>query len=172
MVLYNSLSNDNFYGTRFSGVKKIKLPKLDEDTNKAVDKYVQNYKNMVYKSTTPSDKRGAFRTLIDLLSLPNYAVAGFAKGMVDKGEEDEINPIEGFAKGALAGITGNDEHRYSFSDVLEDAGWEPQTGVGKFAKGFTGVMLDIFLDPTTYITGGWGGIIKGTGKSSAKVLSK
>ena len=68
------------------------------------------------------------------------------------------------------------EQRITYSDVLTELGWNPTNPVEKGAKFVTGLVLDIFLDPKTYITFGVGGaakaVVKVGGKEASIALSK
>ncbi len=74
--------------------------------------------------------------IFDVLSRGNYASANFFKESFKKGEPD--------LKAAWEGLTG--EKKTTFSDVLGDAGIE-----NKALKAGLGLVMDIGLDPTTYI---------------------
>ena len=116
------------------------------------------------------EKRTLLDRVFDVLNTGQYASAGF-RGLVD----EDITPFEGMVQGLYAGLSGlipfnkgKSEWEYDFSGVLEKAGWKPESTLGKIARGAVGMALDIFLDPMTYVSGGLGGLIKGTGKHSAK----
>lgn len=108
-------------------------------------------------------KKGLGKTL-DIISRPNYAVASAVKNVIDK------NPTTTFEGGLKSGITGKTKH--TFSDVLEEGGWKPETTAGKVVKGATGFALDVLLDPTTYVTFGAGTGVKIATKAGTRTLSK
>lgn len=83
--------------------------------------------------------------VFDILSRPNYMAAEFARTM-----GDPSSVIKAF-KG---------ERKTTFSDVLEERGVE-----NKAVRGTVGFLLDVGLDPTTYIPGGV--IAKGATKAAA-----
>lgn len=81
----------------------------------------------------PQRKATAFERILDTISTPNYAVAGGVRAGI-RGE----NPIVGAGRGIR-------EHT-TFGDVLREHGVEgPASSVGGF-------ILDVALDPTTYLT--------------------
>lgn len=122
-----------------------------------------------------TEKRGALTKLLDFMQTGNYTSAGIAYGLA-KGEslgEALDRGVEGFK----AGFTGNKEHQYHYSDVLNMAGfekesnpngkwynplsWNPKNVVHNVA-GFAG---DVLLDPTTYLGVGLADdVVRGTGK--------
>lgn len=85
--------------------------------------------------------------VFDILSRPNYAIANYTNEARKNGSAN-FNDF-------LAGLTA--EKRTTFSKVLEDAGMENKTG-----RALLGFVLDVGLDPTTYIpVGGIASKIKG-----------
>src|SRR3990167_10101997 len=108
-------------------------------------------------------KKGLGKTL-DVLMRPNYAVATATKNIIDKDKQTTL------LGGLRTGITG--ETKNTFHDVFTEAGWNPKTKVGKVAKGVSGFVLDVILDPTTYITFGAGAGVRVASKTGTKVLSK
>jgi hypothetical protein len=82
--------------------------------------------------------------IFDILSRPNYAVANLAKDMhsAEFGQMPDFNPL----KSLLSGLSGT--QKTTFQDVLKAQGATP--GFGTSALGF---LLDVGLDPTTYIPG-------------------
>lgn len=94
---------------------------------------------------------GGIQRFAEILSTGEFAVGGILAGK---------SPITGIRE------------KISPSDVLLK-GIQPETRIGKIAKGAAGLALDIGLDPTTYLTLGTGSAIKVVGKTGAKVaLSK
>ena len=86
--------------------------------------------------------------------------------------DNKTGVLEGVAGGVKAGNPfgeGNEEGEHYFSEVLGNTGWKPESTVGKITKGVVGFAGDVLLDPSTYLTGGLGAVVKGTGK---KVGSK
>jgi len=100
--------------------------------------------------------KSTLRTTLDIVSRPNFAVASAVKNIVDE------DPVTTFLAGLKTGVKG--ETKITFGDVLQEAGWKPETLGGRIAKGVTGFALDVLLDPTTYITLGVGAGAKITGK--------
>lgn len=107
---------------------------------------------------------GMVSKIFDILLRPNYAMAGGVRAQQEAAEE---NPDQGFLnmglipewfKGAAEGIKG--ESKETFADVLEGAGVE-----NNVVKGLGGFILDVALDPTTYVGAG---LVKGATKASAQ----
>jgi len=156
----------------------------DQDYRYEVDKsfgFKQQYNNPVFQderytqSASQGNNRGALAKVIDFISTGNYMSAGFATGVV-KGE-GLGGSLKRAGQGILAGFTGNDEHSYTYSDVIKEAGYEkeenkdgkwynPATWSGKnTAINLAGFAGDVLLDPTTYLGIGLADdVAKGTGK--------
>lgn len=110
-----------------------------------------------------SAKKGLIKTL-DIISRPTYASASAVKNVMDD------DPNTTFGGGLKSGITG--KTKWTYTDVLEEGGWKPETKAGKIAKGISGFALDVLLDPTTYITLGAGAGVKVGVAGATKTLSK
>lgn len=98
--------------------------------------------------------------IFDILSRPNYAVANLVKDaqVTGFGAISDFNPL----KSIISGLAGT--QKTTFQDVLKANGMEP--GLGTSALGF---VLDVGLDPTTYIPGaaiGKVGKLVGLGKKT------
>lgn len=106
----------------------------------------------------------ALSKTLDVLQRPNFAIASAVKNTIDD------DPETTFGGGLKSGITGQTKH--TFHDVFTEADWNPESRLGKIAKGASGFALDVLLDPTTYVTFGTGAGIKVAAKGGAKVLSK
>lgn len=112
------------------------------------------------------EKRGVLTRVFDLLAMGGYVTAGLAKGLIPG---NNISVAEGVWGGLKAGNPfgkGYAEGRHTYSEVLGEMGWQPTSFVGKVAKGVVGFAGDVFLDPTTYLTGGVSALVKGTGKAA------
>lgn len=125
-----------------------------------------------------ANNRSNWDRAFDALSSVNYGVAGIASGLVDVAQGDKGASIgralnqgkEGFLHGInIFSNDTSDEDEYTFSRVLDNAGWRPTSLTGKIARGVVGFGLDVALDPTTYATFGTGALIKGTGKAGKAV---
>jgi len=88
--------------------------------------------------------------------------------------ENDLNTK--FGQGVLDGLKaanpfgdGYEKGEANFSQVMGNMGWNPQSGLGKFAKGAVGFAGDVLLDPTTYLTLGAKPILQGTAKSAGKI---
>lgn len=109
----------------------------------------QNAKPMGPGGTSANDPSFLSR-LFDILSRPNYAVANLAKDTISG---NDVDPI----KSVISGLAGT--QKTTFSDVLTEAGMDegPERAV-------LGTVLDIGLDPTTYIPGANLSKLKNLGK--------
>ena len=121
------------------------------------------------------DRPGVFRTIVDLLSRPNYAIAGFAEELA------KDRSVTGGVTRAMAeifsGIGPIQGEKRAFPEVLENLGVGTKTladafpalegtWVGQFgSRGAAGLALDIVTDPLTYLTGG-------AARGALKVLTK
>lgn len=112
-------------------------------------------------------KKGLGKTL-DVAQRVNYASASAVKNAIDD------DPNTTFGGGLKSGIKGITKHTYT--DVFEEAGWQPTGWAGKAAKGLSGFALDVLLDPTTYVTfGASAGVkvgVKIGGQTVTKTLTK
>ena len=140
--------------------------KSSESMNAIVNSYLERFKK--YK-TSPiiTNKRSLLDRAFDMLSTPNYMIAGVAKSLVDNKSEDNITPLEGLVGGLKAGNPlgkGYEKGEITFSDVLHELGWQPEGTAGKITRGVVGFALDVLFDPLTYITGGLSGVVRGSGK--------
>ena len=132
--------------------------------------YTPKYKKLNLKSK-PSylpieEDRSIIDRLFDVMSIGNYTIAGAVKSFQDGGSIwsgaweglKAANPLgSGYTKGEV-----------TWSDVLENGGWKTDTTGGKIARGAVGFLLDVLLDPLTYVSFGGAAILKGTGKAALK----
>ena len=121
------------------------------------------------------EKQSMLQRIINVANIGNYASAGFSMGLVD----DELGALEGLGQGLWAGLSGfipfykgKEDWEYSYSQVLEKAGWETDSFGGRLARGGAGLALDIALDPLTYLSGGASAVIKGSGRASISKVGK
>lgn len=131
--------------------------------------------NSYKPSLNIEEERTLLNRVFDVLNTGNYASAGLAMGLVD----DDINPIQGAMQGLYAGLSGlipfnkgKSKWEYDYSQVLEKAGWKPESTLGKAARWAVGFAGDVLLDPMTYVSGGLSGLVKGTGKHSVNAALK
>jgi len=109
------------------------------------------------------DKPGVFRTILDLLSRPNFALAGFTEEVA--GEEPSVGRgVKRALTEIFSGVGGLQGEKRAFGQVLENLGVGTTTlgdafpaiegtWVGNFgSRGAAGLALDIFTDPLTYLT--------------------
>jgi hypothetical protein len=138
--------------------------------------------------------KGAGRMAIDVLSRPNYAVAGAAEELLtpkgggagaafERGISEllsGIGPIKGQKEGfaevmeqAGAGELGklSDLIPGIYSDTGEGAALQRGGPLDPTARGTLGLGLDIFTDPTTYLTSGGSAVDKFLTAKGTKYLS-
>jgi hypothetical protein len=114
------------------------------------------------------EKRSFLDRAFDTLMIGNYASAGLAKSFIDNDKEDDISAWEGIWEGLKAGNPfgkGNEKGEFTYSKVMGEMGWEPDSLGGKVARGGVGFGLDVALDPLTYLSGGFSALLKGTGRT-------
>lgn len=160
---------------------------LSTPTTQYTPRYLRQEPKVERAVTGSSAVQGAERTFLnevfDLLSIGQYATAGFATEAVRAGNKGEFNPLAGIggaAKGVAQGLSilpfwegFKDPADYSWGkDVMTQVGWEPTSTAGKIAKGAVGLAGDVFLDPLTYVTLGGTSLLKGTGKVGQEVIEK
>jgi hypothetical protein len=111
--------------------------------------------------------KDALSWTFDKILRSNYAMAeGSRRALANKGEG--WNTFAEFGKGFSRGIQG--KRKTLFSDVLKQEGWLEGHGKAHFAASFG---ADVLLDPTTYLTLGYGGVaktgMKGAGQAAHQV---
>lgn len=142
---------------------------LDSETpsyNKGSINYnLQKYRERSLETTESGvkNKRSGLDRVFDALSVGQYTTMGALKGVVDE-DTTVLGGMAGGLKAANPFGDGYDKGEHSFSDVLEESGWTPDSTAGKIFKGTVGLAGDIFLDPLTYLSGGALGVVKGSGK--------
>lgn len=164
-------SNSNKFESRFGKKKSDPMQKVASEIENKKQLLLRN--NIPIPDKTADDRNFLERTLntpqntgflgdvLDVLSRGQYASANIAKALVDNKQDSFADVMRSGARG-LAG-----EDRTSYSDVLGEAGMEP--GWARSVLGFAG---DVLLDPTTYLTLGYGAAAKAGGKAGAKGLGK
>src|SRR5690554_7692786 len=164
---FNSLKFD----TLFQNPYQYKIPGLSKDTkNRLYEAYISS-RRPAMEPPVPETRSLLDRTL-DGLQVFNYTLAGGINNLID---DDEDTTFWGGVRSGLKAANpfgkGYEPGEITFSNVLDTAGWQPESGLGKFARGTVGFLLDVALDPTTYL-GGLGLAVKGTGVvgSTAKAL--
>lgn len=128
-------------------------------TNADVAKHI--LLNSVQKQLGPTavntNEPSVMGRIFDILSRPNYAIADFAKSLV------EGSPDPGAA--IWEGLSGH--HKTTFSDVLKAAGSQNNAG-----NAVLGLGLDVATDPLTYLGGAGLAKIIGKGQKAAEPLDK
>lgn len=100
----------------------------------------------------PVEKESTLNKVFDILSRPNFAIASATMNATD--EDDSTSVWEGLKEG----FTGRSKN--TFADFMEQEGIE-----NKVARGLGGFVLDVGLDPTTYLGLG---LVKSAGKGAIK----
>lgn len=134
-----------------------------------------------YQRPKQNSGRSFLNEVFDLLSIGQYATAGYATETLRAKNEGRVDPLAG-VKGSARGIAQGlsiapgwegyaEPADYSYGkDVLTQVGWKPTSGVGKFAKGAVGFAGDVLLDPLTYVSLGGTSALKGSGKVGKEVI--
>lgn len=117
----------NYFGTKAAGPSTGDVAKFI-----ALNASPKDFSGQKSKGNEPS----VMGRIFDLLSRPNYAVAETVRKSMESGDIDFSTFLEG-----LSG-----RKKTTFSKVLEEAGVED-----KQARAGLGFLLDVGLDPTTYI---------------------
>lgn len=122
------------------------------------------------KRVQPPDvsKRSVLDRTFDAMLVGNYTIAGAIDGAI-RDDKTVLEGITGGFKAANPFGKGFEEGETTFSDAirsgLDRAGIdEPKSFMGKATVGTVGFVLDVLLDPTTYMTFGTSALIKGSGK--------
>ena len=95
------------------------------------------------RTEEPEDKQSAFWDVVDFISRPQRAITSGIKNIVD---DDKDTTLFG---GIKEGLTG--ESKSGVGDIFSELGWNPDSTVGKVAKGVTSFAGDVALDPLSYI---------------------
>ena len=145
---------------RYDGFE-VKYPKVnvDKDVINAFSDYYN--RNKSYSSLNIDNKRGNLDRAIDFLMFPIYSVAGQFDAITHR-----KNPLEAITNSLRASNPfgeGYEKGEVTFSNILNRE-VHPTNTLGKVATGVVGFALDVFLDPTTYLSGGTSALVKGTGK--------
>jgi len=126
--------------------------------------------NTTYHST--AKKRSGVKQFFDALSIGNYATAGLVRGLLPNNDISVGEGVLGGIRASVPFMSNYEEGKHTYSDVLGDLGWKPTTTGGKIARGAVGFLGDVFLDPTTYLSGGLSALFKGSGKAGITTAHK
>ena len=172
----------NRFGTgsitgRFKNPYQFSAGRVSNDASDALYQAFQTRNRMQFEL---EEERSLLDRTFDVLQVGNYTTANFANDWVDlfKGNEGAsfwkaLNPFDDVAAGFRAANPfgeGSRDDQVTYSDVLENSGWKPESLGGKFAKGTVGFVGDVLLDPLTYLSGGTSAIVKGTGRTGAQAV--
>jgi len=174
------------------GFGSIPNYKQEFEANYSQPNYSENFnKTQSYYDNWMSQhgdyKRSTLDRIFDVLQVGQYASVGAIRERQRAGTSltpISFNPLD-IGKGGIASMTGlikglraanpfgkgYEEGEATTTSVLSEWGWNPESKVGKVARGVIGFAGDVALDPLTYVTGGTGAVIKGTGKG-AKIGAK
>lgn len=139
------------------------------DTEKTRRKLQRTRSRLRRMGVMPSEEKpGVFKSFMDLLSIPSYATTS-AYRYSKRGE----SPLKGLIEGGYAGIRpslvqmgfmpGPARAEQEFwNDVIQEIpGMEPsESTLRNFGIRILGTLIDIGVDPITYISFGGGGAIK------------
>lgn len=127
------------------------------------------------QSTPPlatNTPRSNWEKLTDMLMGTTYASSNFTDSLVNKQGFGKAlgNAKNGFEAGMNPFSDNGTQYRFDYNKVLEDAGMKVDPNADKFTqwnqrltRGSVGLLADIFLDPSTYVTGGLSDFLKGSG---------
>lgn len=90
---------------------------------------------------------GGALKIIDQIERPYHALANLGVDIADGGN---FNPLRSMKRGLTLQDKGE------FSDITSAAGWNPESKLGKAAKWGVDFAGGVLLDPTTYLTAGFG----------------
>lgn len=140
-----------------------------------------------HNALVPNGLKTGFTRMIDFLSRPNFAIAGMWDVLQGTGDPDETAGGR-ILRELFSGVPGVEGTKETFGDVLRQGGYEEggklsdlvgenfltkRLGFDPGLRGTVALGMDIFLDPTTYITFGSNGLMKVITKGGqAKWLTK
>ena len=175
----------NNFGTgsitgKFKNPYQFSSGRVNSDTSEALFQAMKRRNSMQFEL---DEERSLLDRTFDALQVGNYTTANYASDWVKtiKGVEgssflNALNPFDDIASGLRAANpfgAGSREDEKHYSTVIEEMGWKPTSGIGRFTKGTLGFAGDVLLDPLTYLSGGLSAVVKGTGHvgKAAKTLS-
>lgn len=118
--------------------------------------------------------------VLDVISRPNYAVAGAAEELLSPQGGGLGAVLPRIGSELASGIGDVHGQKRGLGEVMERGGvgtgpklsdaipWLEDSWFNPSARGFTGLVGDIFLDPTTYLTFGASAGVKAGGKALTK----
>lgn len=151
--------------------------KKEEDVEARLDTLEQQAADLGARSHE-QDSPGLFRRAVDILSRPNYAIAGAAEELFTQQGGGGVAALKRAGREFFSGIGGLKGDKEGFGQVMEQAGvgelgslssiapdlfsdtgeeWLKLRKGGFFditGRGTAGLVLDVALDPTTYLTAG------------------
>jgi len=128
------------------------------------------------------DSPGLFRRLVDVLSRPSYATAGFTEELLNG--RSIVSGVGRALSEILSGVGGIQGQKRAFGEVLEGQGVGTKTLADAFpalegtwvgamgSRGAAGIALDIATDPLTYMTFGASGGMRVATSKGLRYLNK
>ena len=127
-----------------------------------------------HNALIPNGLKTGFARVVDFLSRPNFAIAGAWDVLQGTSDRDETAGGR-VLRELFSGIPGVQGDKEAFGQVLEQGGvgtggqlsditgdnWlTKRMGFDPTLRGTVGLAMDIFMDPTTYITFGSNGVMR------------
>ena len=162
------------------------LEPLDTSTAKNLQQQEEELRALQQQSGArdiEQDKPGALARIIDFLSRPNLAIAGFSEELFG-GDRSVTKGVQRALTEIFSGVGGIEGEKRAFGEVLERLGVGTKTladafpalegtWVGNFgSRGAAGLALDIATDPLTYVTFGAGTGIRVTTSKGIRYLNR
>ena len=148
------------------------LVKSDQKSNNASS--TSNYRvddNGILVANIPQEQKPTKRGIMDrIFGMLGYS--GITEGLYNMVDDDENSTFtSGLREGLkyMNPLTNDVSGRHTFSDFLEEAGWEDKNpdklGLDDIGRGIVGFAGDVLTDPLTYINpyGAISKVVKGTG---------
>ena len=149
------------------------LVKPDQKSNNVSS--TSNYRvddNGMLVANIPQEQKPTKRGIMDrIFGVLGYS--GITEGLYNMVDDDENSTFtSGLREGLkyMNPLTNDVSGRHTFSDFLEEAGWEDKNpdklGLDDIGRGIAGFAGDVLTDPLTYINpyGAISKVVKGTGK--------
>jgi hypothetical protein len=121
----------------------------------------------------PKPKASNLQRALDAISTINYGMAGFARGAINSANGAQRDA--GALKEMREGLSHKDKR--GFGSALDAAGWKydkkkPFYSASNLGHLGVGLAADVFLDPTTYLTLGFGGAARAASRIGIKGMDE
>jgi len=146
-------TRDTSRATRSTRAKRVDIPTVKKSDLQQTNEYnakARNVLNLAGEKDPTVKKPSSLSRLFGVLDAPGTAVRGVVHNVISP---DDVN----IGAEVLKSLKGED--RIEGADIADDLGVE-----NKWAKMGLGFLLDVALDPTTYLTFGTGNAAKLAGK--------